>query len=125
MSVVDVLGLLGLLAGAAAVLATLTVKGKDKAIAASWKELSEASARRAEEAKIRAAEVEAENEKLQIRVKHLEQQVKVLVDTITAKDSIDALAREMDFRFNELQALVVEAIVTSGVPRKPASERDH
>lgn len=123
MGALDILGLLGLLAGAAAVLATLFVKGKNKAVADNWQQVATSATARAEEATRRAVATEVENEKLQIRVQHLEQQVKVLVDTITAKDSIDALSKEMDKRFVDLTSLVVEAITTAGVPRAPGSAR--
>lgn len=123
MTVLDILGLLGLLAGAAAVLATLFVKGKDKAVAANWEKLATSATARATEAEARAVLVQAENDKLKLRVDHLEQQVQVLVDTVTAKDSIDALSRAVDQRFTDLTALVVEAITTSGIPRSPGSAR--
>jgi hypothetical protein len=122
-SILDVLGLFGLLAGAAAVLTTLLVKGKNKAIADNWQQVAESATARAEEATVRAATTAEENAKLLIRVQHLEQQVRVLADTITAKDAIDALARQMDQRFDDMTALVTEAIVTSGTPRAPSSAR--
>jgi hypothetical protein len=122
-SILDVLGLFGLLAGAAAVLTTLLVKGKNKAIADNWQQVAESATARAEEATVRAATTAEENAKLLLRVQHLEQQVRVLAETITAKDAIDALARQMDQRFDDMTALVTEAIVTSGTPRAPGSAR--
>lgn len=123
MTVLDVLGLFGLLAGAAAVLATLFVKGKNKAVAENWEQVATSATARAEEATRHAAAVKTENDTLRLRIDHLEQQVQVLVDTVTAKDSIDALAKQMDQRFTDLTALVVEAITTAGVPRAPGSAR--
>lgn len=123
MTVLDVLGLLGVLAGSAAVLATLFVKGKNKAVAENWEQVATSATARAEEATRHAAAMKAENDALKLRVEHLEQQVQVLVDTITAKDAIDALSRDMEERFTDLKALVVEAIVTSGTPRAPGSAR--
>lgn len=123
MNPLDLLGLLGLLAGAAAVLATLFVKGKNKAIAENWQQVAESATARAEEATVRAATTAEENAKLLVRVQHLEEQVRVLVDTITAKDAISALSRSMDQRFDDITALVTEAIVTSGTPRAPGSAR--
>lgn len=110
MSPVDVLGLFGLLAGAAAVLATLFVKGRSKVEATNWQTVATSATARAAEAEIRASIVEAENEKLRVRVEHLEQQVKVLVDTITAKDSIEALARDVEARFEALTNIVIDAM---------------
>lgn len=123
MTPLDILGLLGLLAGAAAVLATLFVKGKNQAVAKNWESVATSATARAEESAARSAQLTADNEKLMLRVSALEEQVRVLVDTITAKDSIEALSREVDARFDDLTALVVEAITTSGVPRAPGSVR--
>lgn len=116
MTPLDLLGLLGLLAAAATILATLFVKGKSRAVAANWADV-------ATSATARAAEATARADSLQVRVDHLEQQVRVLVDTITAKDSIDALERKVDERFDDLTQLVVEALVTAGVSRSPGSTR--
>lgn len=123
MTPLDFLGLFGILAGAAAVLATLFVKNRDKAVAANWKEIAESAQGRADEEKKVSASLKVVNDALLLRVTHLEQQVAVLVDTVTAKQSIDDLASRMDSRFVDLTALVVEAITTSGVPRAPSSTR--
>lgn len=119
----DTLGLLALLAAASAVLATLFVKSKNKAVAENWQQVATSATARADEATRRAAATDAENAQLRLRVEHLEQQVKVLADTVTAKGSIDALAREIDQRFDNLTALVVEVMTTAGIPRVPASSR--
>lgn len=123
MTVLDVLGLFGLVAGVAAVLVTLLVKGKSATVAQNWQEVAASATARAEEAKVRAGAIEVENTRLQLRVDALEQQVRVLVDTITAKDSIEALGNAMEVRFDGLTQLVVEALVTAGVPRAPGSSR--
>ena len=123
MTPVDILQLLLLFSAAAAVLATLFVKGKSKAVAANWESVAMSATARAEEATARASQLAVDNEKLMVRVSALEEQVRVLVDTITAKDAIDSLGRETAARFDDLTALVVEAITTAGTPRAPGSAR--
>lgn len=116
MTLFNAVGLVGLFATASTVLASLFVKAKNKAVADNWRTVAESATARAEEATNRAAA-------LQLRVDHLEEQVRVLIDTVTAKQSIEDLQSKVEHRFNDLTALVVEAITTAGVQRAPGSAR--